>query len=114
IDSVKETPAVENGSNDHKNTDSETRVMPRPMCRCGFMAKVARVKKENPNVHRLFFTCPASSCSFFRWLKKGMLPDSAKCLCGRDALEKVSENERSSGRKYTACSEEECEFFEMY
>ena len=36
-------------------------------CNCGSRATIRRTKKETANKHRLFFTCPNRSCSFFSW-----------------------------------------------
>eukprot|EP00929_Paragymnodinium_shiwhaense_P079979 TRINITY_DN41699_c0_g1_i1.p2 TRINITY_DN41699_c0_g1~~TRINITY_DN41699_c0_g1_i1.p2 ORF type:complete len:174 (-),score=11.31 TRINITY_DN41699_c0_g1_i1:114-635(-) len=66
----------------------------KPMC-------LKRVRKENANMHRLFFACRATGCKFFEWADLSF--PSCQCKPFRKAVLRVSKKEGTAGRWFFGC-----------
>lgn len=59
-----------------------------------------RVKRNSPNLSRIFRSCTVGGCQFFAWAD-GHMPS---CRCGRRAVLRMSKTERSGGRWFLSCA----------
>lgn len=61
--------------------------------------KLARVRKDNLNKLRIFYTCKHRSCQHFEWADKNF----PTCKCGRKTILRVSKTTNSGGRWFLCC-----------
>merc|ERR1712224_1187626 len=60
-----------------------------------------RVRKQGPNISRLFFTCSVPGCTFFKWADTQF--PLCNCAARQHSVLKVSKKETSGGRWFFAC-----------
>lgn len=63
------------------------------------LIKLARVRKDNLNTLRIFYTCKHRSCQHFEWADKKF----PTCKCGRKTILRVSKTTNSGGRWFLCC-----------
>ena len=61
--------------------------------------KLARVRKDNLNKLRIFYTCKHRSCQHFEWADQKF----PTCKCGRKTILRVSKTTNSGGRWFLCC-----------
>eukprot|EP00928_Gymnodinium_smaydae_P037767 TRINITY_DN26177_c0_g1_i1.p1 TRINITY_DN26177_c0_g1~~TRINITY_DN26177_c0_g1_i1.p1 ORF type:complete len:529 (-),score=13.41 TRINITY_DN26177_c0_g1_i1:235-1734(-) len=60
-----------------------------------------RCRKENGNVHRLFFSCRSAGCNFFKWADAAF--PVCKCQPVRKSVLRISKKEGSAGKWFFCC-----------
>eukprot|EP01040_Poterioochromonas_malhamensis_P007158 gene7158-7730_t len=111
---VADSNSKEMTADDRQSDCINTIFFPRIKCSsCLESCNLARVRKGNDNIHRLFWMCQSKKspkCSFFAWAD-GRFP---RCSSHKDKvtiLRRVLKNNINNGRYFFACSTSNCSFF---
>ena len=62
--------------------------------------RLCRVRTSQQNQNRLFVSCQAKGCSFFRWADSQL----SNCKCGEKCILRVSKTATSGGRWFLSCN----------